>query len=271
MKIWKPHILAKSNILPIRYLSHITHDKEADGINQQEEVFVFKAKAKWGKCPCKLDGFPLGETFKEVDENKFEHIPFGKSVFPGQLSWWGINMHNIEETPEGIRFNTALEKAKKDTKSLFPPVPGYFDNPPQSRYGNKEFVIPFRNLMNSYKLSRTEGDVYLKLGGTLRYKKEVCYVVIVATKDDTDVIRLPSVHGRQPFIHNGCINEDGKLNEDETTPCFAIKHLFNDATWETLVFAFYFPDPHISQPKKPDTLQEIDHETKFCIYCPNGP
>ena len=268
--LWQPYVTAGSNILPIHYLSHVTHDKQAEEI-KQDEVSVFKAKAKWGKSLGKYDGFPVGETFKPVNEDKFEQIPFGEPVFPGQITWWGISMHEVEATEQGSKFKKAVKDVSEKTEAQYPPLPEYLKVPPRSRYGNNEFVIRFHDLMKSFKESRTDcggdKDVYLKLGGTLRYKHEVCYVIIVAMAEDISdeyFKELPSVYNKSPFIHNGCIDKDGKIINEET-PSFEINHIFSDNTWETLAFGFYFPEPHISLPKRQCTERTINHNTRICI------
>ena len=76
----------------------------------------------------------------------------------------------------------------------------------------------------------------------MHYKHEVCYVIIVAMADNNtnnSLKEMPSVYDEECFIHNGCIDEDGKLINEE--PSFAIKHIYSDSTWETLVLGFYFP------------------------------
>ena len=238
--LWKPHVTAGSNILPIHYLSHVTHNKQAGEI-KKAEFLAFKPHPKVGKALGRYDGTPVGETFKPSDEDKFEQIHFREPVYPGQITWWGINMHRMQEIGQGTAFNEALKKGGRYFE-----VADYLKSEAHSRYGNNEFIVPFHDLMNSYKESRTDcmvKDVYLKLGGTLRYKHEVCYVIIVAMADDNTIKSLkemPSVYDEECFLHNGCIDEDGKLINEET-PSFAIKHIFSESTWETLVFGFYFP------------------------------
>ena len=259
---WKRHVAAGSNILPILYLSHVTHNIPADKI-KEGKFLTFKPNEKLGKQLI-FDGSPLGETFKAVNEDKFDRIPFGSPVFPGRITWWGISMHESQETDQG--------KALKEATRNYFNLADYLKSPVHSRYGNNEFIVPFHDLMNRYKKSRTDcgvKDVYLKLGGTLRYKLEVCYVIIVAMTeditDDEDLKEMPSVHNKPPFIHNGCIDENGKLIDEETTPGFAINHIFSNTIWETLAFGFYFPRHshlHLKCPKDLCKIEDISH-----TYC----
>ena len=258
---WQPHVAAGSNILPINYLSHVTHNQQADNI-EGDKFFIFKPKTKVGKHLV-FDGSPLGETFKAVNEDRFDRIPFGCPVFPGQITWWGVSMHKSQETDQG--------KALKEATRTFFNLADYLTSPVCSRYGNNEFIVPFHDVMSRYKISRTDcgvKNVYLKLGGTLRYKLEVCYVIIVAMEeditDDEELKELPSVHNKPPFIHNGCIDEDGKVINEEK-PSFEISHIFSNTIWDTLAFGFYFPRHSrlsLKCPKDFCKITEIEHE--FC-------
>ena len=210
--LWQSHVAAGSNILLIRYLSHVTHNLEADKI-KKAEFLASKPHPKVGKQVGKYDGTPVSETYKPFQKDLFEKIYSEDPVFPGQLTWWGINMHWRQEVGHhGKAFNEALERSSKME------VADYLKSEACSRYGNNEFIVPFHDLIKSYKESQTDcgvKDVYLKLGGTLRYKLEVYYVIIVAMAeeitDDEELKEMPSVHNKPPFVHNSCIDEDGKV------------------------------------------------------------
>ncbi len=118
--------------------------------------------------------------------------------------------------------------------------------PPESTYGNKGFVVPFHDLINCYKTSRSDctvKSVYHKKGGTLRYTSEVCYVIMVIMEEDNQdgyFSTLPSMFEEPCFEHNGCIDREGKIVNNET-PYFRIKHPFSSwDCWESLAFAFVF-------------------------------
>jgi len=260
--LWKPHVTAGSNAFPIQYLSHVTHDKEADEIKKDQSL-AFKPKTKVGKLLGKFDGLaPVGETFKPY-QDKFEQITHEHAVFPGQITWWGLNTQRLEE---GILFKDALDKVVH-----FEEVATYLKSPADSRYGNNAFTVFFPDLMESYKDSRSDcevKEVYLKLGGTLRYKHEVCYVIIVVMEDDITELEyfqeLPSVYNEPRFIHNNCIDEEGKVLNEET-PSFRINHISSNSTWETLAFGFYFPkDSQLSLQCSKDLCTEEKISHTFC-------
>ena len=90
--------------IPVKKLSHITHNKEAAAIAQKEH-FRFTPQKKMGKA-YKWDGSPIGESFqddflKPTDVNmprlapphqQYRYISDSESLVPGgYYSWWGIS------------------------------------------------------------------------------------------------------------------------------------------------------------------------------------
>ena len=252
-----------ANSLPILSLAHVTHNKEAELIRQEKKFFVFKPNQKVGKALGRYDGSPVGETFKKVDGG-YQRIPPDAPVFPGYLSWWGISSKESYESDHGRNFREALDGAKESTPYL--QEVDYLGEKPSSRYGNRGFIFSFQDLMSGYKASRNNGNVYLKKAGTLRYKREICYVIIVVMTEDlgNETIReLPSIFYEPCLDHNGCIDEDGKLINDGS-PSFKLKHPFDGDNWESMAFAFYFPssDDRLRLKKKLGREVEVDHT--FC-------
>ncbi len=103
-------------------------------------------------------------------------------------------------------------------------VPGYLATPPDSPYGNVAFSIQLSDLLQSYVKARAETEhesmVCLKVGGTLRYRKEVCYVVIMCLENE--LTELPSLGGPEfpQFISNGFVNSKGMVTDPYKTPYF---------------------------------------------------
>ena len=86
----------------------------------------------------------------------------------------------------------------------------------------------------------------LKNAGTLRYKHEICHVIMVAMEDDVNAIS-PSMYGEPRFKQDGFIDQNRKINDLSHPPGFQITHPFTKywgyyCSWETLAFALYFPD-----------------------------
>ena len=72
-------------------------------------------------------------------------------------------------------------------------VPGYLAAEPESPYGSVAFSIQLSDILRDYEKARNiqGARVCLKVGGTLRYRKEICYVVIVCLKDDNELRDMP--------------------------------------------------------------------------------
>ena len=237
--------------IPVTTLSHVTHNREADEI-KCDDGFVFRPQRRTGKA-YKWDGSPMGESFQddfvspddkeiELDCKKqvYNYVSDRKSLMPqGYYSWWGI-------------------KASKGlTKKLQPP-PEYLNNPPSSPYGNREFSGNLYALLQCYqesrKIGRRKPDIFLLVGGTLRYTHEICCVVIVCTKEDKDSNALSdykpfsvrSVSSSNPdpvFDPNGLTGDDGKVNfSRQCEPKFYPKFLEKRSSWANLSFTFYFSD-----------------------------
>ena len=269
-KAWKEDVS-----LPILSLSHITHNQQAWLIRQSDSFFTFAPRQKVGKSLGKYDGSSVGKTFKKLDSDGYVEIPCSTSVFPGYLSWWGISCRELYETdPAGRKFREALDEIKYSNYYVY--EADYLKSPPCSRYGNREFIFSLKDLMESYKQSRKDcknKDVYLRKAGTLRYRCEVCYVVmVVMLKDlnDDPIQAMPSIFDEPRFEHNGCINPDGRLLNDRP-PCFKMKHPFatfhNEShSWESLAFAFYFSkqDQQLQCSKKYGREEEVEHPQGIC-------
>ena len=235
--------------IPIFQLSHITHNQQA--ISIRSEHFKFKPIAKVGKAHGQRDGTPLGETYREkqVDSERYLEIPRSEDnpVFPGFLSWWGIDVREWYTTFEG---NKLLEIVR-DNHMAGRYAPGYLAEDTGSSYGNRAFSISLADILSDYKGSRNDcrgAEVCLKVGGTLRYRYEICYVVVVCMQGDT-LGSMPNIDNTStgPFICNGLVDANGMVVDYTQTPEFRaqsiVKKFNRDLfSWEQLVFAFYFPD-----------------------------
>ena len=183
-------------------------------------------------------------------------------VFPGYLSWWGISSQQAYQTVTGDEF----KKAIKQVKGVFLPdgriyEADYLKCPPESKYGDRTFVVEFPNLIGSYISSRVDSvskAVYLKKAGTLCYINEICYVVMVVMEEDlqnSDIGTLQGMNREPKFGHNNCIDENGKIinnpqiyfnvshpfcNTFKSHPFYYINRVHH--CWESLAFAFYFPN-----------------------------
>ena len=107
-------------------------------------------------------------------------------------------------------------------------------------YGTVKLSLDFQSLCSSYVESIAPGQqehLLFKVGGTLRYKKEVCYVIVVCVaKDGVDPLPdfpnlddLSNLRIRQPisYFSGGPIPQGGV-----------------GVSWDHYVFALYYPNDH---------------------------
>ena len=221
----------------IKQLMHVTHDADAQKIASVDKMLKFRTAPKFGKVLGAYDGSPCGESFKSnPDHTLFDFITPNETVFPGLYSWWSIY-------PE-----------KGETRN--------------SRYGNNAFVCEFPHLLTAYAKSRQTDvhNVCLRKGGTLRYRQEICYVLIICKEGDGD--RELSEFGpleilSNTFDTNGLTDENGRIDEISAIPTFH-PELFMGSR-ETAAIAFYFPEIVLSVPveKSSECCQQIAHD--YCI------
>ena len=244
--------------IPIDNLIHATHLDAAVNIIPEEygDGYTFTPRTKSGK---KYDLEDEG-SYVEVRWNSFKKIPPHKCVLPGKLSWWSPDVSSWERSPDDLR--RSIWKAAGDLREkhrIFPAP--YLSNPPESPYGDHGFVVGFKDLLNFYQESRTDivddkdRAVYLRVGGTLKYRFEICHVVLVCTKFDQNLKRIyPSLSDSESdvFDHKGFILDSGEIKNsffqsDETldfkpefiVKCVPKRKYFH---YETSAFAFYYPE-----------------------------
>ena len=132
--------------------------------------------------------------------------------------------------------------------------PDYFRIPPSSRYGSIEFAGELHNLLKYYRNSRVSfrennPDVYLLLGGTLRYWYEICCVVIICTGEDRYSEALKQYRpiplydsvpdSKDPvLLLNGLVNNEGKVIDysGECSLTFYPRYLVKNVAWANLAF-----------------------------------
>lgn len=252
--------------IPVTKISHVAHNYEASMI-EDEFGYNFTPKVKHGK---KYDWAApsIGESFQDdflspgdqgsqryTDDKKYKYIHPQESVLPdGRYSWWGVSTSS--KWPD----KASTIKNLEEEEGVFFTLPSYLQNPPESRYGNNEFSGDLHKMLSCYQDSRRTApyepkpDIYLLQGGTLRYKLEICCVVIVCTGEDKESDALkdyrPLQHNSTPESHHdvpvftldGLINAEGKVKDylGTSEPKFYPRFLSNNESWANLAFAFYF-------------------------------
>ena len=261
--------------IPIYSVSHVTHDLPARGIMStlHSGYYTFKPKLKLGK-EYVFDGTPgIGETYKQNVDGKFEKIQrSGDPIFPGFLSWWGINTSPFYKTENGKMLSHSISEIR--LKSYY--VPSYLREPSASHYGNNSFSTSFKDLLLSYQRSRKDKrncKVQMKIGGTLLYENEICYVAVIGLEGDRDLQLLPALGDHEdcrPFQHNGLIDSAGVVINFEAIPEFRAFFIVsavenNEFNWEQLVFALYFPDSTHALECPTSIITRTTVEHRFCI------
>ena len=240
--------------VPIHTLRHVTHIKTAPKIRpgREQTHYTFTSKAKCGKLyNSENDG-----SYRKFSENTFHKIEHYERVLEGNLSWWGVDAYSwyhSEEVP-GKEFNLVVSTLRSNHIYVSP----FMATARESRYGKWGFLANFKDLLKDYKESRTDIEdsqdraVFLRVGGTLRYRHEICYVVIVCTKHDKELEDCyPSLH-TQPnviFDHNGVFLPSGEVDFESNhtlhfKPKYFIKSVYpqKSFSYEEPAFAFYYPE-----------------------------
>ena len=273
--------------IPIQRLCHVTHNKEADGIRSTvstQGCYTFKPAQKLGK-QYGDDRFPLGETYQyKPKQQRFGRIPRSPDnpVFPGYYSWWGVS---VTEWYKGGGSSLA-EEIRPLQRFKRGDVAEFVSPEPKSRYGNKSFSIDFSKLLLSYQESRTDvqegGNVFLRVGGTLRYKWEICYVVIVCLQHDRVFNDWPTLDEQDVLDHKGLVQQ-GMVVDYLRTPVFKTKYIvtslngvngWQNFSWEQMVFALYYPRKDMLLWCGAEDMKEELVNHSFCIstrnrQCPN--
>ena len=262
--------------IPISALCHVTHNAEAAFIRssiETQQCYTFKPAAKLGK-QYGDDRFPLGETYRHLERRIFSKVPHSQDdpIFPGYYSWWGLSTTDWYKE-RGQNLLSILTRRPDVVVAEFMALPT------KSRYGNNAFTIGFSELLLSYKRSRTDiqerWHICLRVGGTLRYKYEICYVVLVCLQQDHSFDDLNTIDGQDIINHNGLVQR-GKVVDYRQIPEFKAKYIvssmnYQNFSWEQVVFALYYPSEEFELCCNKDDVTEEHIEHKFCISTRAGP
>ena len=237
--------------IPIHTLRHVTHTEQALEIRSGggQTHYTFTSKAKYGRLENQ-------GSYIKLSENTFHKIEHYETVLEGKLSWWGVDAYSWYNSEDvcGKEFGAVASTLRSANIYVSP----FMATERESRYGMCGFLVNFKDILIDYKESRTDIEdskdqaVLFRVGGTLRYRNEICYVVIVCTKHDKKLEEhYPSLH-TQPniiFDHNGFFLPSGEVDFKSCKPlyfkpkytikCVPIQNYFS---YEEPVFAFYFPE-----------------------------
>ena len=252
-------------------LCHDTHILPFRKIRQQNRDCVLKPKRKTGKKGywqrkqkgCITYSKLLGASYTPIlnrdpknkpaaiaQDTRYRIILTYEAVLPGYYIWWSI--HKTDNPPP-------------------PPntyVSSLFSNPSSSVYGSRRISITSRDWLYSYQGGFAYKDghhscLQFRNGGTLRYKHEICYVVIVCAEghfngdDDYPVMDAFNIN----YEANGRIRNVGEWRV----------HIKNRITWKKgvsyswdhFVFAFHYPTSkgRMHLPSRLTVHEDINHES----------
>ena len=221
--------------IQVERLCHVTHRKNARQIRPNIEPAsncTFNAGPKKGKLPPTKpehwrSGIPLGHSYRcqlgghvPNAATTYQFVSEKEFLFPkGSYSWWSI------DTPDARQ---------------------------RSYYGTRMFSVGLPEMLCQFRLAHAtdenkEPAVIFKKYGTLRYKREICYVIIVCADSDdlTHVKDLPPVTEEGGHVTlNGMLDANGIVINDSAEFMYnrltSIPNKQNNEDWEHLVFGFYF-------------------------------
>ena len=241
-----PHFNPNSGFsLPVRSLCHVTHFDIAKKIKCNKK-YTFKASPKTGRSDgstyCLYDEPPI----KPSPRTTYTQVSPHEDLLPGCYSWWSVVGPDIAS--KTFQQHTDEYKNTNGYGYLLSeqlPLCGTLC----SKYGTVALSVEFPKMIQAYQnVFKAEDqnfqetvEVIFKIGGTLRYMKEICKVIIVCAKID-GVDPLPdfppmSIDLSHPELLIKCGIKRGYhyLNHEPMYDnCF-------DCSWDTYAFAFHFP------------------------------
>ena len=207
-------------------------------------------------------------------EYEYKQVNRSNDLLPGFYSWWGIHLSEPDQSL------LALSEAERDTlKKERVYVPNYISQ--SSNYGNNCFYSSYEDALESYATSRETATSQLcfKVGGTLRYRHEICHVVIVCKQDDTALSSYAAIQDdtalssyapitiarvrKQENLVDGKVKNVDHYNFQAQYVISKIKE--KNVSYENLAFAFYFPTNSCLRCRKGSVQRcSIEHTEKQC-------
>ena len=252
----------------VKKLRHITHNQSAREIANEVDYFNFKPARKTGKADYNTEGLPIGETYIMLGETteeqppttttEYQRVSSQEDLFPGYYSWWSVDLEDYPQECEYYYFSQFYTSS--------------------SRYGNNKFSGNIVELLQCYQKAYNINPlprIQFRCGGTLRYKQEICKVVIVCTDAyplpedefppmwESDLVKVEeagkikitkAVSFLEVRIHSGVTG----LKEHYVPPGYS---------WDTYAFGFYFPDDTYSLKCSASVIQRstVRHGKHQCI------
>ncbi|XP_019850535.1 PREDICTED: uncharacterized protein LOC109581147 [Amphimedon queenslandica] len=220
------------------FLIHVTHNKEFQMITRSRpNVYTLRAQRKVGKNGYKkYDGTPVGHSFVAIkdeipnDQSKYRYISSGENLLPGKYIWWSVYIENPPQAPYSCRPSTP------------------FTSPHDSPYGKNMIYGQFEDVLATYQASfpldhnGQYPTIELRVGGTLRYKFEVCYVIILCKSGVKELEQYPMwEEGRNKIKFDKTNNIVRIIDPINIRLNSSIKSSYGtNCSWDHFVFALYF-------------------------------
>ena len=278
--------------ITVTRLCHVTHNEPAD-IIEQEDCFEFKPKKKYGKDTSnnRVSAVICKPTHRAPDnDTEYRVVTKDQELLPGYYSWWSIDSSCFpakrSDDPHICKDFTEYE------------VSNEFALPHKSRFGSKKISGDLTKLLQCYQEAIASKSMYLgkpqiefRCGGTLRYNRQACKVIIICQAGSPELHEYPLFRSFGFYLRH---NAQSQV-EAYGTLKLVIKNGIMMAgserySWDTYAFAFYFPSKSyiMKCPKprlrllllvRPDSLDfeitDIEHDESRCTgkvrgQCPNN-
>ena len=227
---WEPPF-DKTFSFPITRVVHMTHTPEKLEIFR--EIFrEFCDNPDLGP-PLRIaqfkpqPKFSRGNTFKYMqDSQSLVPLNFSSIVLPGKYVWFGMK----PSLPVDIDFEQLISDVEWASK--------------RSRYGPWVFDLLYHDLINIYEHYITKyhasEQVCFRNGGTLRYRCEICYVVIITHTGDEYHSKFPMVPFRaKPIFFSGDLTTPPRFYP-QCVPVTKLGYTWDHLKdWDHVVFAVH--------------------------------
>lgn len=234
---------APGDTVKIRYVQHATHTVEKDQIWDKAKA-TFKGRMKEVKCSYKT-GEACVQTWQGKGDSLVQ-LSVKKWMLPSHYVWYGVPDCKHDSLQLVVGKEQATEEEFRQDWKL------------ESRYGMHSFVVNIHKVLQAYResvghcLGNITPRVVLRCGGTLLYRYEVCYVVIVTYIGDEIHDSFPPVtdpscdDGKPPlFDWSPLLDDSGCYTEERGGyPTFTPRHkkIHHSQYWDQFVLAVHLPE-----------------------------
>ena len=268
------HVPYQNVEVTVEKLCHITHDEEYKEITKDTK-YVFKPRQKFGKVGYR-NHFreQVGKSYVRCDvpsalppnyQTDYRCVREDEEILPGYYIWWSID-HSCIPT---------MDLTKTIRSGYYSSEP--FQTPIKSHYGNHKITCNIRELLQCYQnaygspLPRIE----FRCGGTLRYRNEICYVVIVCAVHPDSEHSLSNFPVMNLEVQYGLNEEVVSVETPQLRICNGISGVYyhhvdlenKSYSWDTYAFALHFPNETftLKLPKGDKIFDEKITHDKPCL------